>query len=135
MTLAEFYLYQEMEKQAGLREVPGWIHGKARNLGGAAAKAVAPTRKAVQEGAFSAAIRRSGAAAMARNKAATGYGIAGGGAALLGGGALLARKLLKKKSLGQKLIAAMKRNKGAIAAGAAGAAGLGALAAYQKRKG
>lgn len=62
---------------------------------------------------------------------AAGQGALAGAGLALGGRALLSR--FGKKSVGQKLVGAMKAHKGKIMAGAGAAAGVGALAAYRKR--
>jgi hypothetical protein len=65
----------------------------------------------------------------------TGYGAAGLGAAALGGGALALKKLLsKKKTIGSRLVGAMKKNRKALAIGGGAAAGVGGLAAYKSSK-
>ena len=140
-TLAEqymdFYAQQELEKNAGkVGEMAGAagsaVKGHLESVGKGAAIG---TATAAQKAPAGSAIRNAGNAAadtMIKNKGATGGAAYAAGGAALGGAALLARKLMKQ-SPGQKLVGALKKNRGAIAAGGAGAAGLGALAAFRKK--
>ena len=70
-------------------------------------------------------------------RTATGLGLGSLGAigGVLGGAGLAAKKLMAKKTMGQKLIGALKANRKALAIGGGAAAGLGGLAAYKKAKG
>lgn len=71
-----------------------------------------------------------------RNEAGRNMRIAGGLAAAgaLGGGALLARRMMRK-TVGQKLVGALKANRNALAVGGAAAGAAGGLAAYRKAQG
>lgn len=140
MTLAEQYMAYaaEMEKQAQapvahlLTDERG-VAGKAKDWAsrmGDKARAEGAKQKFVAEGIVG---RGAGAPMAQYARRAAGQGAVAGAAATLGGVAL--HKLLaKKKTVGQKLVGALKKNRAAIGAGAAGAAGLAGLAAYRKNQ-
>jgi hypothetical protein len=147
MTLAEQYLQAEMEKTAGtiggsfgerFKSRAKLILGggkneseRVMNLGRGGAGKSGPVSARHQQMSDNFLQRGSNARADAGIGAAAGLG----GAALLGGGALALKKLMAKKSGGQRLVAAMKKNRAALIGGGAAAGGLAGLAAYRKNQG
>lgn len=137
-TLAEqymdFYAQQELEKNAAPSLEAVMAKGDLGHKASMTALKGAIKGRSAVEGVGEKAMNAAGSMGPHTRGTAQGVGagtIAAGGAAL-GGAALLARKLMKK-SPGEKLVGALKKNRGAIAAGGAGAAGLGALAAFRKK--
>lgn len=118
------------------------VRGAASNVDNAVGKAGFKMGEGVQHATLPAGGKVVGKAsmvgkdvgqAMKDSPRATGYGALGVGALAAGAGALTLKKLLAKKSVGNRLAGAFKKNRGAVAAGAAGAAGLAGLAAFRKK--
>jgi hypothetical protein len=143
MTLVEQYMNAGIDKEAGVLGQRIKMRAKAILGGG---KAEAERAMAVGRGGkgqIGPVTARSSQMAEnflqkgrnARMDAGLGAAAALGAAGLVGGAGMAAKKLLAKKTMGQKLISALKANRKALAIGGGAAAGLGGLAAYKKAKG
>lgn len=129
MTLAEKYLQNEMEKVAAPSEALVRLPkaGFAEKLRGWGNKV-----RGGQESRMDSMMAGRSAAEHSAGVRNARIQAGAGGAALLGGGALALKKLMAKKSLGQRLVGAMKKNRKALIGGGAAAGGLAGLAAYKK---
>ena len=102
--------------------------GAEARRAGAAAKEIGPMRPFEHEARTAYAGRASAETNKARGAVAV-------GAAGLTGAAMLAKKLMHKASPAERVMGAIKKNRGAIAGGlGAAAAGGGAVAAFRSRK-
>ena len=131
---------QEMQKEAGMTGVGIRVRDWLSNVGGSRARAAEHQAKRYSGVDLSAIKNRSPNQELAANAGALRSATtrarmqAAGGVAALGGLAALAARA-SRKSGKERFVAALKKNRGAIAAGAGAAAvGGGALAAYRARR-